>query len=700
MTLNHLVSAAALTAFLCTSGCTAEKGDARKDPTVIAEFSPKSLAEPGAAILLSGTDNPLKETCLIINPSASVKLPGNSAEAPWDKARYLVFDVLHESTVTGAVRLEFKEEEETGGSLRARLGVMPGLRTRLVFPLEALDGQSVFLRRTPGRLKCVVFGRRVRPELISTATIGLDSVIAGQKLYISRIRLTSEPPGSYPMEGPPLVDSLGQWAARDWPGKTSDFNTLRDNLSKALAASRESSFPEEWSKYGGWKKLRFKGTGFFRVEKVQDRWWLADPEGYAFFSAGVDGISPLHAACPVEGIEPLFQWIPKEEIFKPALGDMWRQKTIDFAGVNLIRAFGPTWRRDWEQLTRSRMLEWRFNTLGNWSDSLACANLGLPYVIPMRGFPTTEKKLYRDFPDVFDPAYEERAGMFAGQLKEYSDDPLLIGYFLANEPQWAFGNLYPASEMLESGEPSASRTKLAGWLKERYKNDIQAFSKSWGREFSSFEQLEQGALRHADSFSDQAREDLREFSALMVEQYLKPVNEAVRRVDKNHLNLGIRWAGLGSEFCYLTGSYCDVFSVNMYRMLPDSAAISEVTRRTGKPVLIGEYHFGAVDRGLLSTGLRGVASQTDRGTAYRAYVETGAALPQLVGAHFFIWNDQPVLGRYDGENFNIGLVDACNTPYREMVEAMRLTNERIYLVASGKEKPFEGRAESVPQIGF
>lgn len=135
-------------------------------------------------------------------------------------------------------------------------------------------------------------------------------------------------------------------------------------------------------------------------------------------------------------------------------------------------------------------------------------------------------------------------------------------------------------------------------------------------------------------------------------------------------------------------------------MLPDSAAISEVTRRTGKPVMIGEYHFGATDRGLPSTGLRGVASQKDRGVAYRAYVETGAALPQIVGTHYFIWNDQPVLGRYDGENFNIGLVDVCNTPYKEMVEAARLTHERIYHVASGLVEPFAGRAERLPQVGF
>jgi len=686
-------------AICCSQG---QKSSRIGDTSIITEFQAEDLTKPGEVTLLSGKDNPLGEPCLEINSSARIRLPGNSAAAPWENAKYLVFDVYHQAGVTGTVRINFEEENKEEPALWARLGVMPAFRTRLVFPLSALDAQNVFLQRTPGRLKCVVIGRKVRPELITGVNIGLDSVVAGQNLYVSRIRLTTEPPSEYPLDGPPLVDSLGQWAARDWPGKTPDITTLCDNLKKALDTAGKSSFPEDWSKYGGWKKLRFKGTGFFRVEKTKSRWWLVDPQGYAFFSTGVDGICPIHGGCPVEGIERLFEWLPeKSGVFEPVWeGRIWGRKTMDFGGANLIRAFGPAWREDWETLTRSRMLNWRFNTIGNWSDSISMPRLKLPYVIPMGEFPRTARMLYRDFPDVFDPEYERRAVLFAEQLKAYRDDSFLIGYFLDNEPQWAFGGLYPASEMLESGEKSATRTELARWLKERYRGDISAFSKAWGKNFASFEELEEGSLRQADKLSDKAGEDLKEFSARMVDRYLEPVVKAVKQVDKNHLNLGIRWAGLGSEFCFQTGRFCDVFTVNMYSMQPDSARIREVTEKTGRPVLIGEYHFGATDRGLPSTGLRGVSSQEGRGKAYRAYVETGAALPQLVGAHYFIWNDQPVLGRFDGENFNIGVVDVCNTPYKEMVAAIALTNERIYLVASGKVEPYPERPERVPQVGF
>lgn len=35
-------------------------------------------------------------------------------------------------------------------------------------------------------------------------------------------------------------------------------------------------------------------------------------------------------------------------------------------------------------------------------------------------------------------------------------------------------------------------------------------------------------------------------------------------------------------------------------------------------------------------------------------------------------------GRGDGENYQVGLVDICDTPYTEMVEAIRASGERLY----------------------
>ena len=84
---------------------------------------------------------------------------------------------------------------------------------------------------------------------------------------------------------------------------------------------------------------------------------------------------------------------------------------------------------------------------------------------------------------------------------------------------------------------------------------------------------------------------------------------------------------------------------------------------------------------------------SNRGAAYRYYVENAAAMPALIGTHWFQWIDQPSTGRMDGENYNIGLVNVTDRPYREMVEAMQTTHKRLLAVHSGKTPPVDRRAE-------
>jgi hypothetical protein len=48
----------------------------------------------------------------------------------------------------------------------------------------------------------------------------------------------------------------------------------------------------------------------------------------------------------------------------------------------------------------------------------------------------------------------------------------------------------------------------------------------------------------------------------------------------------------------------------------------------------------------------------------------------------------------DGENYNIGLVDVTDRPYRELIEAMKTTHRRLYAVHSGKEPPVSQKAKA------
>jgi agarase len=95
--------------------------------------------------------------------------------------------------------------------------------------------------------------------------------------------------------------------------------------------------------------------------------------------------------------------------------------------------------------------------------------------------------------------------------------------------------------------------------------------------------------------------------------------------------------------------------------------------------VVGEFHFGAVDRGVFDIGLIGVADQASRAKAYQNYVRSVLALPKFIGAHWFQYTDQPTTGRpSDGENGNVGFVSLTDTPYPELIHAAREVHGDMY----------------------
>ena len=116
--------------------------------------------------------------------------------------------------------------------------------------------------------------------------------------------------------------------------------------------------------------------------------------------------------------------------------------------------------------------------------------------------------------------------------------------------------------------------------------------------------------------------------------------------------------------------------------------------------MIGEFHFGQRMLVCLPMVFAQWQARNDRGLAYRHFVEQAASIPELIGVHYFQLNDQPVLGRFDGENYQIGVVDVCQQPYRRFVEAMKQTHERMYDVRVGKVDPFRDCPREIPKTGF
>ncbi|WP_228842424.1 hypothetical protein, partial [Halococcus agarilyticus] len=116
------------------------------------------------------------------------------------------------------------------------------------------------------------------------------------------------------------------------------------------------------------------------------------------------------------------------------------------------------------------------------------------------------------------------------------------------------------------------------------------------------------------------------------------------------------------------------------------------------PILIGEFHFGALDAGLPATGVSRVPDQASRGDAYRVYVEDAATKPWCVGTHYFALYDESAIGRFDGENCNFGFLDVCSRPYEPLADAARRTHGRIYDLATGSTDPYDDAPEYLPEV--
>jgi hypothetical protein len=125
----------------------------------------------------------------------------------------------------------------------------------------------------------------------------------------------------------------------------------------------------------------------------------------------------------------------------------------------------------------------------------------------------------------------------------------------------------------------------------------------------------------------------------------------------------------------IAARHTDVLSFNLYRYtLEDFTLPKDIDH----PVIIGEFHFGALDRGMLHTGLRSVKSQDQRAEAYVHYMNAAVTNRLIVGAHWFQLYDEPTAGRFDGENYQTGLISITDTPYDEIIEAVTRVGTHLY----------------------
>jgi hypothetical protein len=585
-------------------------------------------------------------------PVAELNLPGD-----WSAYQFLTLE-LRAST---AQRFELRVFT-TNGTRRVRIHPFANAWIRAAIPL------AFFEHPASGGFDLASVGNKSRAaywinlmggygpvNAVQALGVAMDNPIGSQKIEIRSARLDKENPGDAVLEPKPLVDEFGQWIHADWPGKAKSLQDLKKAWAEENANLGMRSAEFGYDRFGGFSNTTAKATGFFRVEKIDDHWWFIDPDGHYFFSVGADVMAPWMGT-RTENRDGVFAALPPTNLRPPNFRAN-HAGLASFYTWNLVRRFGTNFAQPWVDLNLRRMDAWGFNTIANWSDPRLFAAKRKPYVMILHGW-GNDSGGYFGLPDVWSENFSSTVDRAAAeQCAPRKDDPWLLGYFIANEPPWPGRETQIAEAMLASP------------------NDASA------RELKKF---------LADNDTPSRR---REFVNQCIEKFITTINAAIRRHDPNHLNIGLRFGNAPTEAMLRASRGFDVFSMNSYEWQPNQQRLDAAYRITGRPILIGEFHFGTPGRGL-SAGLVQCANQEERGAAYRYYVEHAAAHPAVIGAHWFEWVDEPNTGRFDGENYNIGFVDVTDRPYEELVNAAKETHARLLDVHAGKIPPVSRKAKS------
>ncbi|WP_143873724.1 agarase [Catenovulum sediminis] len=693
-------------------------------------------------------------------------------EKPWDWSNYSEFNIavdiknLSDESVQVYISLTdeagVKEDMEITGS-RARsltravnLGKGEEGTYFLIIEGKFVDTDAGIREKplpwqTDEEMFVTRFGKKVDLSRITEVAFFVRGNLSDKQIEINNIRLRANPEYNKDYLRN-LVDKFGQNAKQDYPHKIDDLKELKNAANQELAELKSGGLMADRSRFGGWKNgPKLESTGYFRVEKIDGRWWMVDPDGYLFFSHGPANVRMANLTTltgidfkdeKVRYIDPtrvtpedsvgivsvsdeirktkyvsselrhnMFTWLPdyddpmakhysyRREVHK---GPLKSGETFSFYRANLERRYGDNFEEKWQQVTLDRMNNWGFTSFGNWVDPAFYPNQQVPYFANgwiIGDFKTlsSEHDVWAPLPDPFDPEFARRAKITIDVIaEEIKGSPWCAGIFIDNEKSWGmpegtidqrYGVII--STLARSDADSPTKAHFTEYLKGKH-NSIEQFNKAWGLDLANWQAVSQGVKLSAP-YTDALTADLSYMLESLSDQYFKVVHDTLEKALPNHLYMGARMANFGmpKETIKASVTYSDVLSFNIYEEGVQPEEWGFLTE-IDLPVVIGEFHIGSTtDAGLFHAGLVQSDNQADRAQMYLDYMHSVVAHPNFVGAHWFQYIDSPITGRaFDGEPYNVGFVSTTDIPYPHMVDAIKDFMGDIY------PKRFKGEFDS------
>ena len=452
-------------------------------------------------------------------------------------------------------------------------------------------------------------GRRDIPlDNITEMGFSVRGTLENKALEVDNIRLRKNPAydASFLAD---FVDEFGQNARKDFPIKVHSERELKAAADKELAELAASGPMPDRSRWNGWKDgPQFEGTGYFRTQKVDGKWWLVDPDGYLFFTNGLANVRMANLTTitgidfrdeSVRYIDPeeltpedsigivyvseqvretayvasevrhnMFTWLPE---YNDPLADHYSYRrsvimgaipsgeTFSFYRANLERRYGETepesYIRKWEEVTLDRQLHWGFTSFGNWVDPAFYPNQKVPYfangwIIGDFKVLASKYDIWAPMPDPFDPEFVRRADVTIKQIAdEIQGSPWCVGVFVDNEKSWgrSKGTVEQRYGIILDGlsRNAADSPAKAAFTGYLREKYGDIADVNGAWETSIASWDELAAGVEFPAHTDALAADLSVMLEMVSNEYFKTVHDALEHYLPNHLYMGVRMASWG-----------------------------------------------------------------------------------------------------------------------------------------------------------
>jgi len=378
---------------------------------------------------------------------------------------------------------------------------------------------------------------------------------------------------------------------------------------------------DDFTRYGTYKHLRTDSTGFFYVKKIDGRWWMIDPDGYA-------GINMAVSAMPEIKIQDYYDILKRNSYNASGNFLANENQTRDIYNADNYHNFTYTRRPNFYlkyQFRRHNYYPTPDNVRGSYNHVL-----------------------------VLDPYFEEWCDSIAqAEVLPYKDDRDMLGYFSDNEINFNQDQLVNLVSDLPADDPS----RLA-----------------------ALEFAQTNGLTESDVISNNIPESVkRDFAAHLANHYFSTVKDAILRYDTNHLILGGRLHGRPRAITGVVEAshqHTDVTSVNFYDYFSPTEQIARPEWTQDHPVIVGEFYVKDINKFNVS---QPGAGWYVNGQPHRGYFYQNSCIEFLQDGNFIGWQ---YFKFQDDSDSNKGMISHGNngTEYYEMTQYMEQLNSQVYRI--------------------